>query len=138
MIKRDKLDAVFSDLVRERADWTCEYCGRNYSDRRQGLHCSHLFGRRHKSTRHHPDNAFAHCYGCHQRLGANPAVFVRWAESRLGLTRFEWLMERHQQIVTRTKAEQAELYQHLKSERKRILNMRAQGVTGRLEFVAYE
>jgi hypothetical protein len=69
-IKRDKTDIVFSELVRERAAWKCEYgdsayCERghksfdNHSHDKQTLHCSHLFGRRSKGVRWHPLNALA-------------------------------------------------------------------------------
>jgi len=39
-------DKYFSLCIRERSDWTCEYCGNGYRHKPQGLHCSHLFSRR--------------------------------------------------------------------------------------------
>ena len=49
-IRRDKYDELFSYLVRERADFTCEYCNRSFRHDPHGLHCSHLFGRRAQSV----------------------------------------------------------------------------------------
>jgi hypothetical protein len=90
-IKRSPTDALFSDFIRERAGWTCERCGRNFSSRRQVLHCSHFYGRRGKSTRWEPDNAAALCCGCHKHFEERPLEHVRFFEKRLGLDRFEAL-----------------------------------------------
>lgn len=138
-LKRDKLDAVVSELVRERANWTCEHCGTEYShERRQGLHCSHLWSRRSVSTRWHPDNLFAHCYGCHQRLGGNPVAFRDWALKQLGGTRFDELTMRAHKPIKYTKADKEEMYQHYKKELERLKKLRKEGKTGYLEFVAYD
>lgn len=83
-MKRDASDAAFSKLIRTRANWTCESCGTAYGPGAQGLHCSHLFGRRSRATRWHSLNAFAHCFACHQYLGSNPVIFAEWAIEKLG------------------------------------------------------
>jgi hypothetical protein len=114
-IRIDKKDTVFSKLIRLRARFNCEKCGR-YFPHGHGLQCSHFFSRRHQSTRYDPDNAAAHCFGCHQRLGANPIEFTAWIKQYLGDVRYEALQLRHRQIVKRTKADAEALYQHLKSE----------------------
>jgi hypothetical protein len=44
------------------------------------LQCSHFQGRAKLATRFDPDNAFAHCAGCHRYFGANPYEFVAWVE----------------------------------------------------------
>ena len=95
-IKITALDRLFSLYVRHRANWRCQYCGTDYAKlNKSGLHCSHLYGRRHKSTRWHPDNAFAHCFGCHQFLGGNPVIFSKWARMKLGVARFNRLASLH-------------------------------------------
>src|SRR3990167_1019129 len=89
-VKRDKRDAIFSLLVRERAGWRCERCGKQFSrEDGQGLHCSHFISRRHRSTRWHPDNAAAHCFSCHQWLGEHPLDFTIWIKAYLGMDRAE-------------------------------------------------
>ncbi len=114
-IKRNKIDILFSKLVRQRDDWTCTACGKYYPEgRRQGLHCSHIFSRRHTATRWSFDNAVAHCFACHQRLGENPVDFTRWAEDRFGKGFIELLREKAHSVCKMTKAEKEELYQHLK------------------------
>lgn len=114
-IRIDKRDTVFSKLIRLRARFNCEKCGR-YFPQGHGLQCSHFFSRRHQATRYDPDNACAHCFTCHQRLGENPMEFSAWIRSYLGDARYEMLQERHRRIVKRTKADSESLYQHLKEQ----------------------
>jgi hypothetical protein len=114
-IKIDKRDTVFSKIIRLRARFNCECCGR-YFPKGHGLQCSHLVSRRHKATRWDFDAAVAHCFACHQRLGGNPLQFSAWIRKHLGDARYEMLLEKHQRIVKRTKVELEELYQHLKEQ----------------------
>jgi hypothetical protein len=138
-MKRDKLDAVFSDLVRERANWTCERCGKYFPEgSRMGIHCSHIYSRRHAATRTHPLNAVAHCYACHSWYGGNPVLGGRWAESYLGTGIIQILEDLLRKPAKITKAEKEEKYQHYKKELQRLKKLRAQGKVGRIEFEGYE
>ncbi len=84
-VRRDPLDDLFSKLVRERANWCCEKCGKYHPEgTRRSLHCSHFFSRRKRSTRWDPRNAAAHCFKCHQELGENPIEFTKWIKAYLG------------------------------------------------------
>lgn len=83
-LKRTAADKWFSNCIRIAQNWTCEHCGRNYENNRQGLDCSHFYGRANYSVRFYPLNAFAHCMGCHRELGENPALFVEFVEKQLG------------------------------------------------------
>lgn len=114
-IRIDKRDTVFSKLIRLRARFNCEKCGR-YFPQGHGLQCSHFFGRRHQSTRYDPDNAAAHCFVCHMQFTENPIAFTAWIKRYLGDARYDALQLRHRQIVKRTKKDLEELYQHLKAE----------------------
>ncbi len=137
-IKRDKIDKVFSDLVRERDNWTCQRCNKYYPEgQRRGLHCSHIFSRRHRATRWEPYNAVAHCYACHEYLGGNPVKFDQWARQYWGNYVIDMLDEKHNQIIKLTKKDKTELYEHLKSEYKKMLKLRAAGYTGILTFAGF-
>jgi hypothetical protein len=72
-IKRTPEDARFSKMVRARANWCCQRCGKDYSDpeRRRYLDCAHGFTRRTRITRFDPSNAIAACYGCHQFIDSH-------------------------------------------------------------------
>lgn len=88
-VKIDPLDKLFSEYIRKRAVKNCggcEFCGKHKEWKE--LQCSHFFGRRHKNTRWHPDNAAGLCFACHMRLGEDPAVHTQWFKDKLGLDKF--------------------------------------------------
>lgn len=60
-----KVKKIFSDMVRERAGWKCVRCGRDCSERRGLLHCSHFWAVGFTATRFDFDNCDALCYVCH-------------------------------------------------------------------------
>lgn len=92
-IKLDKADKIFSKFIRERADWKCEYCGKDYRDNPQGLHCSHYWGRGREGTRFEPDNCAALCFYHHRLLGHGDArdEYKQMMIDRLGQKRFDEL-----------------------------------------------
>ncbi|EHK8991103.1 hypothetical protein KCT17_003671 [Escherichia coli] len=135
-LKRDKNDLVFSQLIRERANWCCERCGRDFSERRESLHCSHLNGRRHASTRWHPFNAFAHCLGCHRVLGSEPYQFTAFAIIEFGLKTVELVGARAMKPVRLKQWEKDRLHVHLKGELVRLRQLRKDGEQGLIEFTA--
>lgn len=137
-VKRDKHDIIFSDLVRMRVNWSCEVCGKFFPEgTRQGLHCSHLFGRRYRGTRWCPDNAFSMCFRCHQTLGENPVDFHIWARQRLGDGLIDILREKSQRVTKLKKNDLEAMHKHYKDEFKRIEILRKLGETGRLEFAGF-
>lgn len=134
-IKRDKRDKLFSNLVRERAGWSCERCLKYFpEDHRNGLECSHFFTRSRKSIRWFPDNAAAHCTGCHTTLGGNPWEFADWIRDYLGPQRSSILRARNSQLVHLKKHHLVEIHLNLKASWEHMQEQRAAGETGRLEF----
>lgn len=83
-MKIDPADKAFSLYIRTKANWTCERCGTKYVPPTSALHCSHFMGRVRENTRFDPDNASAHCYGCHRYLTAHPAEHMAWKIGQLG------------------------------------------------------
>ena len=138
-IKRDPLDAVVSDLVRERADWCCEVCGKQFPERKgQGLHCSHYWGRAGKSTRWFGDNLFSQCFGCHRKLGSKPHQFKAWVYTQLGDTRYDELTLRANAPRKYTKADRKEMKEHYTAQLKYMQRRRAEGAIGYLDFVNWD
>ena len=96
-LKTTRADYWFSLCVRERANFTCEYCGLELRKQPYLLDCSHFISRSNNSTRCHPQNAFAHCKehpdtnSCHAKLGGgryesgNPAEFVKHYDDIFGI-----------------------------------------------------
>ena len=70
-IKTTAEDRKFSKMIRERAGWRCQRCGRQYVPPTNALHCAHNFTRRTKATRFDEFNALALCYGCHQYVDSH-------------------------------------------------------------------
>ena len=106
-IKTSNLDRLFSQYVRARAAWRCERCGAQ--PKRQGLHCSHIFSRRHKGIRWHPSNAVAHCYGCHSYLGGNPRLFNEWARNYLGADTLEAMRQESATVTNLTEQDRRDV-----------------------------
>ena len=140
-LKRSRSDHYFSQCVRERTNYTCEICHKQYDRSSMGLHCSHFFGRANKSVRWHSDNAFAHCYGCHVRMGSNPHDFTHWVQMTLGQGRYDLLVERKndlnlaKQLVKDDKAGHSA--KHFSQQLKALRAAREDGETSRIEFEDY-
>ena len=137
-IKYDDSDKWFSLCVRERSDWTCERCGKKFIPPAQSLHCSHLMSRRHRALRWHPDNACAHCFGCHRYLGENPIEFSEWINQRFGQERVIFLIDRAAQVLKVTETERKDIAVHYRKEHEKIIEKRAKAKTGRIEFTAWD
>jgi hypothetical protein len=138
-VKRDVLDAVISDLVRERDDWTCQYSGRIFPDRKgQDVHCSHFYSRSYISTRWHPDNMLCLSAGAHDFVGKNPDAHVALIKRVLGDARYEALQARKNKIFRYRGPDKKAMLKHYRSELERLLALRASGVTGRIEVVSYD
>lgn len=140
-LKRTPADDWFSKCVRERANWTCEICNTHYPDAAANgagqLDCSHHEGRGNWSVRFDPDNAECACCACHFREGGTE----RRAREALGDGRYEILMEKARdtelgRMYRRTKGK-GDISKHFRNEFRRMRKLRAEGVTGRIEFEAY-
>lgn len=95
-IRIDLADKYFSLWIRWRANWACERCGAQFEVGSQGLHCSHFWGRAREATRFDPENAVAHCHGCHSFLTANPELHREWKLKQIGQAAYDRLMVRAQ------------------------------------------
>jgi hypothetical protein len=137
-IKRTTADAHFSDCVRIRVNFTCEKCGIYIPEgERKNAQCAHIIGRKHKSTRHDPDNALCLCGGCHSEFTDDPLYFSRWVDLYLGSGLYELLQEKKNRIMKKYKGEEKEKAKHYLSEKKRMQKLRDEGEQGRIEFVGF-
>lgn len=88
------VDTLFSKYIRTRDGWNCQRCGKKYTPPTGALHCSHYHGRRKESVRFDPENADAHCYGCHSFFEQNPNEHYDWKLKQLGENRLNNLAVR--------------------------------------------
>ena len=134
-VKEKRLDALFSLLIRGRADYTCEARVTKNCDGSYGkMDCSHFFGRRHRSTRFFPGNAACHCSTCHRWLTENPYEFGKWIEEHLGADKTQVLRLRAHTTLKRSPAQTRDLFNEMTAALKDMQERRAMGLTGRLEF----
>ena len=131
-------DKYFSLCARERADNTCERCGKVYPEGR-GLQACHFESRGNWAVRFEPLNIFCCCYGCHQQLDGSPITFTEFYIEKRGQVAYDVLVEKTRDLMLgkenrRHKAEIAEWYKEVYSQ---MLMQRSMGVTGWLEFVGY-
>ena len=139
MIKRTALDAVFSDLIRESWDWTCARCGRECPDRKgRDFHCSHFISRAFNSTRWFPDNALCLCAACHDVVGKDPGEHYSLLMRILGPVRYDELKERKHRIVRYREAEKKAMTRHYRGQIEHLLGLRADGVTGFIDVMAWD
>lgn len=90
-IKRSKADILFSDFIRGKAKWRCEYCHklcRIENEWIARLEASHYFGRAHRATRFDLENVYALCGSCHKRMGgykkSEDGEYDLWVKEKLG------------------------------------------------------
>jgi len=136
-IKIKAADKWFSLCIRERACWKCERCGTYYpEDRRMGIHCSHFHGRGKWATRHDPDNCEALCYGCHSYMEQHPDIHRSRELKRLGEGLYEIVKTKSQDTTLGRLAKRSEkaISKHYRDEYRRMLTLRDEGVTGRINF----
>lgn len=128
-IKRDKLDAVVSDLVRERAGQYSEYSGQPGP-----LEACHIYGRRKKSVRYHPMNLVALTHFEHRHFTEHPLLFAQFIQAKLGPDKYHELCKLAVTPRKFTPRELEGLYLHYKAELERLRVARANGRLGRIEF----
>lgn len=119
-VKRKKLDIVFSNLVRERANYICQACCTNKRNEKATLDCAHIMSRRSLSLRYHPNNAVALCRSCHMFYTEHPFDWNDWCQDQLGGDFIAELRLVSNQTVKWTAALKEEIYIFYKGELKRI------------------
>ena len=138
-LKRDALDALFSDAIRESADWYCQRCGRPFPERKgQDAHCSHYISRKYSSVRWHPLNALCLCASCHGIVTDDPAEHYSLYLRVMGEGSLALLRERKQKIVRYRELDKAQMRSHYRGEINRIKQLRKEGVMGFVSLVAYD
>ena len=70
-IKRNIADKHLSDCVRKSAEWKCQRCHKDYTEKPQGLQCSHFISRGHWGSRYSPKQ-LSLCAYCHNHVEGHP------------------------------------------------------------------
>lgn len=97
-IKLRPTDRLFTKIQRFRFDYTCQKCGKKYSEHKSlyNLGVSHYYGRSRESTRFDGDNVTLLCnFPCHNKWGGEErGDYTEYMIKRLGQKGFEELTER--------------------------------------------
>lgn len=137
-IKINLADSYFSKCVRASNQYICERCGTQYDKSSTGLHCSHIFSRRHRTIRWCKDNAQSLCMACHSWLGGNPADSGAWLTETLGEAHLEILREKMNSKVKVSKLEEKDIAKHYREQLKLIEQAIANGETGVIDFESWQ
>ena len=119
-VKTNPADQAFSRCVRTEANWTCERCGSVHEPGSMGLHCSHIFSRRHRTIRWCKDNVQALCFSCHNWFGGSPADSGYWVTELLGEGHMEILRDKRDSKQKVSKLEEKDIAKHYRSELKKL------------------
>lgn len=99
-------DKWFSLCVRKSAGWTCQASKKQFHDRPGALHCAHIFSRRHRATRWHPDNVIALSFGEHKKFDEDHEYKREFSVGQVGEIQYNWLnAQRRRTDIKFTKAE---------------------------------
>lgn len=137
-IKIKACDTAFSKCVREANDWKCEKCGVQYERNSMGLHCSHIFSRRHRTIRWCKGNVQALCFPDHQWFGGNPADSGIWVANYLGEAHIEILREKRDSRVKVPKTDERLIAKHYREQLKIIQQKRLDGQDGYIDFISWQ
>lgn len=90
-VKRHPADIIFSQYIRQKANHTCEKCGKVCRVGRETLaqlDASHYWSRSHENTRFDETNVSALCSTCHRRMGGHTreenGEYDLWMKEKLG------------------------------------------------------
>ena len=112
-IKLRKSDKLFTQIQRFRFDYTCQKCGRKYSEHQPlyNLGVSHYYGRGRENTRFDNDNVTLLCnLPCHRRWeGIGRGDYTEYMIGRLGQKGFKELEKRANTYKKRNDAEMEEI-----------------------------
>lgn len=86
-------DTSFSNIVRERDGWACQYpgCTNRYTPPTQALHNSHFYSRGKWNTRYDMENCLSVCYGHHRYWDKHIEEYKAYKISQLGQQAFDLL-----------------------------------------------
>ena len=137
-VKRDKLDDIFSKVIREAYDYTCAHCQINYRHDRGYMHCAHVHTRKHRSMRWDAElGAVALCARCHRRFTDYPLEWADFCKRHLGEVNYDEAKRRAWESRKFTKAEKDEMYIHYIAQLKYLERLRSEGATGVLPVVSW-
>lgn len=138
----NQADHWFALCIKERANWTCEYCGKVYPrGSNKSLNCCHYQGRGAWATRYEPQNCFCFCYSHHAYLDSRKGTFERFFKEKRGVDVYDLVLEKSDNIdlakeIHRTKGK-GEIADYFQGIYEAMLKAREEGAMHRFEFAGW-
>mgnify|MGYP001185038900 CR=1 FL=1 len=129
-IKRNKTDALFSDIVRARAGYICERCKRDFNHDHQKFDCSHFYSRKNVRVRWNFLNASALCRGCHIYFGEHPYEHTEFMKAKLGKDFDRLTIEANQRKLSSAKIDEKMVRLGLKMEWDKLIKEQKSKILG--------
>ena len=90
-----KLDLLWAKKIKERANYTCEYC----LEKNAWVNAAHIIGRRYRGTRWMLDNGICLCYGCHRAYDEHAPRAEKIRRLVIGEYRLNKLLSINQEVA---------------------------------------
>lgn len=138
--KKATVTAVWSKVIRERDDYTCQVCGLNLRHV-GGADASHHIAKgmgAKLAVAWDLDNGSTKCRECHRWMDTHPLDHAEWIRNWLGEERYQALKVRANEPPAMTPMLKNEIHDYLKRTLKALEARRANGEIGRLEIHADE
>ena len=144
-IKRNIADKHLSDCVRKSAEWKCQRCHKDYTEKPQGLQCSHFISRGHWGSRYSPKQ-LSLCAYCHNHVEGHPIDHINlWKSIHGGDNPDEAIQKMVEIAACKGRAQYARnnikaISAHYRAESKRLdgeLERKAKGKEANLEVYSY-
>ena len=144
-IKRNIADKHLSDCVRKSAEWRCQRCHKDYTEKPQGLQCSHFISRGHWGSRYSPKQ-LSLCAYCHNHVEGHPVDHINlWKSIHGGDNPDEAIQKMVEIAACKGRAQYARnnikaISAHYRAESKRLdgeLERKAKGKEANLEVYSY-
>lgn len=134
-----KLDKLLRDLIKERADWTCQKCEIKSEDH-YFMQWSHHLSCKYKKIRWNVFNAAAHCGSCHERFTGDPVAHREEIYRLIGEEMYYELRRRIDDPKTKAPDlhERILMYNHYKDEYEVLKRKRKDGKQGYIEVKPWD
>lgn len=132
----DPADKAFSDAIRRRDNFQCQYCGRIGKDTAY-IDCAHIVGRRDKALRWDADNAITLCREHHRYFTDHPAEFRCVVRNWKGQDYLDELDRRRRMVLKVNAARLKEIAKHYRDEAKRMANEKTHDLKPWVPFELY-
>ena len=117
-VKLRTTDRLWTQYMRTKQDYTCQFCGRPYPvDNCRNLGVMHFHGRGHENVRFDEENTLCGCsIPCHRYLDTHKTEFQEFMRKRLGQKAYDLLELRSHIYKKRDDRADAIIIKHLLKE----------------------